>query len=293
MRRPLLAAAVLIVLACPGAAHAYGWPVKPFDRPHPVRGYFDDPRVDYAPIEHSRAFHFGIDISAPDGTPVYAVAAGTAYLRHFSVAVGVPEGREFGYWHVIPAVKEGARIRLHQLIGWVLPGAGHVHLAESRDGVYLNPLRRGGIAPYFDNTRPKIVSIEIAAGTVPVNPADVSGVVNLITEAYDTPPLPPPPPWSHSRVTPALIRWRLIGVTRWKTAVDFRNYLLPEWLYPTVYAPGTWQNREDRPGRYRFYLISGLDTRLLRNRHYRLEVRASDTRGNAATAVLPVTIDNL
>jgi hypothetical protein len=277
----------------PGAAHAYGWPIKPFDRPHPVRAYFDDPRVDYAPIEHSRSFHFGIDISAADGTQVYAVAPGTAFLRHFSVAVGTPEGREFGYWHVIPAVKDGARIKLHQLIGRVEPGAGHVHLAESRDGVYLNPLRPGGISPYFDNTRPKIVSVEVAEGNVPINPGDVSGVVNLITEAYDTPPLPPPPPWSHSRVTPALIRWRLIGVTPWKTAVDFRRDLLPEWLYPLVYAPGTWQNRAGRPGRYRFYLLFGFDTRLLANGYYRLEVRASDTRGNAATSVLPFRIDNL
>ena len=26
-------------------APAYGWPVKPFDRPHPVRANFDDPRI--------------------------------------------------------------------------------------------------------------------------------------------------------------------------------------------------------------------------------------------------------
>ena len=224
---------------------------------------------------------------------MYAVAPGTAHLRKFSVAVGDPEHREFGYWHVIPAVKEGESIKLHQLVGWVEPGAGHVHFAESHDGVYTNPLRRGGIAPYFDSTTPTIASIEIDDNGVPMNLAAVAGAVDLITEAYDTPPLAPPAPWSHSRVTPALIRWRLVGVTTWKTAVDFRRDLLPQWLYSNVYTPETRQNRAGRPGQYFFYLLRGLDTRDLRNGYYQLEVRASDTRGNAATSVLPFRIDNL
>ncbi len=296
MRRPLLAAASLIALVLPGVAHAYGWPVKPFNRPHAIRGYFDDPRVDYAPAEDSRSFHFGIDISAPDGTPVYAVAPGTAFLRRFSVAVREHDGREIGYWHIDPVVKEGQQIRLHQLLGHIEFGEGHVHLAESRDHVYVNPLRRGGgIAPYFDNTTPTIVSVSVTDGdaAVKLDPADVSGVVDLVTDAYDTPPIAPPPPWAESRVTPALIRWRLIGATPWRTAADFRHYLLPQFLFSNVYTSETRQNRANRPGQYYFYLVRGLDTRDLPNGYYRLEVRASDTRGNAATSVLPFRIDNL
>ena len=45
---------------------SYGWPVKPFDVQHPVRGFFCDPRIG---AKGSKAFHFGIDVSAPDGTP--------------------------------------------------------------------------------------------------------------------------------------------------------------------------------------------------------------------------------
>jgi hypothetical protein len=45
--------------------------LEPFDRAHPVRGYFNDPRIS----GKSRAFHFGIDIAAANGTPVYAVRA--------------------------------------------------------------------------------------------------------------------------------------------------------------------------------------------------------------------------
>src|SRR5205085_7796364 len=85
-RAPLLLAA-LLALAIPAAAgsHArvrpvtsYPWPLKPFDRPHPVRGNFDDPRVDFVGDELASNFHFGVDISAADGTAVYAVAPGIA-----------------------------------------------------------------------------------------------------------------------------------------------------------------------------------------------------------------------
>ena len=46
---------------------------------HPVRGFFGDPRI--ANHGESRQFHFGIDISAPNGTPVYATLTGTAYIH--------------------------------------------------------------------------------------------------------------------------------------------------------------------------------------------------------------------
>jgi hypothetical protein len=51
----------------------YSWPLQPFDRAHPVRAFFNDPRISGA----TKAFHFGVDISAPNGTPVYAVTGRT------------------------------------------------------------------------------------------------------------------------------------------------------------------------------------------------------------------------
>src|SRR5512142_825986 len=63
----------------PAVAPAYGWPVKPFDRQHPVRAFLDDPRIGH---EGGRAFHFGIDVAAQDGTAVYAVEGGILYLSH-------------------------------------------------------------------------------------------------------------------------------------------------------------------------------------------------------------------
>src|SRR5207237_1362640 len=96
--------------AASNTSYAYGWPVKPFDRPHPVRGNFGDPRTIFAgpPTERTLLsgpgafqFHDGIDISAPDGTAVYAVASGTvASVMHQWLVVDSGRGRSFQYWHV-------------------------------------------------------------------------------------------------------------------------------------------------------------------------------------------------
>src|SRR5262249_60138550 len=123
------------------------WPPEPFDKPHPVRAYFNDPRIS----GRSRAFHFGIDISAPNGTPVFAVGAGTVHLedpRAISVAA---DDREFGYWHVIPAVEHRQEVARHQLLGHVDAPWLHVHFAERQAGEYRNPLRRGALTPWHDD----------------------------------------------------------------------------------------------------------------------------------------------
>ncbi len=88
---------------------AYGWPVKPFHRQHPVRGYFGDPRVgpdDDGTIH--RTFHFGVDVAAPHGTAVYATASGVAAgnsLHPDVVRIMAGNGVEFSYWHIAPAVR--------------------------------------------------------------------------------------------------------------------------------------------------------------------------------------------
>src|SRR4051812_44770479 len=82
-------AIVLVTVVAAGSAGAakasYGWPVKPFDRPHPVRGNFGDPRTVFVGPPTRRTllaaggsfqFHFGVDISAPNGAAVYPVESG-------------------------------------------------------------------------------------------------------------------------------------------------------------------------------------------------------------------------
>jgi hypothetical protein len=132
----------------------YSWPLQPFDRAHPVRAFFNDPRISGA----TKAFHFGVDISAPNGTPVYSVAAGQVHLgdaRAVSVAAG---DVNFGYWHVVPVVGHREVVARHQLLGHIEAPWLHVHFAERRGGVYRNPLRRAGLTPWTDTTRPSISS---------------------------------------------------------------------------------------------------------------------------------------
>ena len=273
---------------------SYCWPLKPFDRPHPVRGYFNDPRIS----GKSRAFHFGVDIVARNGQPVYAVEAGTVHREGGrSLSVVVPgRGRTFGYWHVIPAVKHHQRVRQHQLLGHVEAPWAHVHFAESGRGGYRNPLRPGGLAPWVDASSPRIVGIHFMRGTKELSPLAVSGAVDVVVEAWDKPPLPIPPPWADVTVAPALVRWRVLRgrevVRPWHAPVDFRKGLLPPSLFRVVFAQGTRQNKPGRPGRYRLYAAHSWSTRLLPNGLYKIQVSVADAQGNRAVASLPFTIAN-
>jgi hypothetical protein len=95
-------------------------------------------------------------------------------------------------------------------------------------------------------------------------------------------------------VTPARLRWRVRQGERtvrpWHTPIDLRKKLLPAENSRRIYAPGTRQNRQGRPGLYRFYLAHTWGTTLLEDGHYRLEVEVSDLRGNLGRLHLPVTI---
>ena len=273
---------------------AYGWPVKPFDRAHPVRGNFDDPRISGS----SRTFHFGIDVVARDGTPVYAVEAGEVFFDDpTAIAVAFSSTLDFGYWHVEPAVRPHQRVAKGQLLGRVLAPWGHVHFAERRGGEYRNPLRPGAISPWSDPTSPRIVSISFERDGKTVPPNAVSGAVDVIVEAFDTPPLPIPPPWVGAIVTPAIVRWRVLQGSRvvrpWHTPVDFTSTLLPPERFSAVYAPGTRQNHPGKPGRYRFFVAHTWSTPLLSNGVYRLEAEAADESGNRARAGLAFTIANV
>ncbi len=269
----------------------YGWPVKPFDRQHPVRGFLNDPRIQGT----SKAFHFGIDVSAPDGTAVYAVEAGKAFVESRLTVAIASSSREFGYWHIVPAVAHHARVERHQLLGHIAKGWGHVHLAERRNGVYVNPLRRGGIQPYDDHTSPTIVSIGLFRGASKVPLTRVTGSVEIVVEAFDTPPLPVPPPWSGMPVSPVRLRWRVMQAGRvvlpWRTGLDFAVHLRNDG-FRTVYAEGSRQNRPDKPGRYRYLLARDWDTRALANGEYRLWVEASDSRDNSARAGVWLAVVN-
>jgi murein DD-endopeptidase MepM/ murein hydrolase activator NlpD len=313
MRRGLTA--ILVLLALPGPAAAYPWPLAPFDRPHPVRANFGDPRtVFYNQLPDSLdgpgrfAFHDGIDISAPAGTPVYPVTDGVS--RYVSAtAIAVRHGRtDFRYMHILPVVEQGQHVHAQRtVLGYVEQWAGHLHFGEIDHGHAVNPLVRGHIAPYFDRTTPSVteVSLRRADGRTLQAPFVVCGTVAILATAQDLPAVPVPPPWEGLPVAPARISWSLEAtgnplIVRGRVAIDFTKGLPSNTRFWDVYSRGTFQNaprfgHAQYPGlhgRFLYVVVRALDTERLPDGTYTLTVFAEDTRGNQGRTSTAVTVDN-
>jgi Peptidase family M23 len=288
--------AVVAALCAPAQAGAYSWPLKPFDQPHPIRGAFGDPRFHLDAEGALSAFHFGVDIAAPDGTRVYAVEPGYVHARASSVAIENRTGRVFGYWHIVPAVHTGQHVKRHQLVGRVARGWGHLHFAESFHGDYKNPLRKGALTPFLDRSVPVIESVGLLSPSGGgVNAEHVVGAIDIAASIYEVPPVPDPPPWQVARLTPATIWWTLSGpngVLLSPLVVDFGLGLPLNGLYNWLYATGSYQNKANRPGHYVFWLAHGLNTADLPDGRYALTISAENTRGQIGIATVSVVTAN-
>lgn len=278
-------------------APSYGWPVQPFHRQHPVRGWFGDPRI----LGKRHSFHFGVDVSCPNGTPVYATVSGHAFVHPShsdTVLVRAGDGvREFGYWHIEPAIWSGQRVTAYRtVVGHVLAPWEHVHFSEERGGVYVNPLRPGAMGPYDDSTIPTLRSLTVESDGKVMRASGAHGRIDLVAEAYDRTPISLAGTWHGKPLTPALLEWRLVRgteiVSGWRTAVDFRLTYPANERWTSTYARWTRQNKKCWNARYRFYLVHGLDTRTLGDGGYRVEVKVTDIRGNTATRSFTLSVGN-
>ena len=262
-RTLLVVAAAAAALAVPSHASAYGWPVKPFDRQHPVRGFFGDPRIGG---HGNKQFHFGVDVSAANGTSVYATLTGTVSQigRHpDALAIRGTGGLVFEYWHIVPTVRPGTRVVAYRtVIGRVEKPWAHVHFSERRNGIYLNPLRARAMAPFVDDTTPRVLAIRALGGEV-------------VADVADTTPLLVPRPWSGLPVMPAVVRWREAGVRRWSVATDFTQTIPSASAFASVYWNSTRQNHANKPGLYRVRLLGARVGR-------RIEIEVRDLAGNSA-----------
>jgi murein DD-endopeptidase MepM/ murein hydrolase activator NlpD len=317
LRFVVIALASVCALVAPAAASAYPWPVRPFNKPHPVRANFGDPRTifDLSLFTNGLAgpgdfqFHNGVDIAAPDGTEVYPVASGTVTLFDGTeIAVKTADGRTFQYFHLVPVVADGEQVVAKQtVLGYVGRTYGHVHLTEIRGGHVRNPLAKGGLTPYRDAMKPHVSSIFMRAeGTLaPLDPLGVCGRVSIVAEAYDHPSMRVPGNFATFPVSPALVTWsmRKVGgavVQPELAAFDVRTALPAPARFWDVYARGTYQNAPRfasrqftlMPGRFLYNLNPSLDTRTLPNSVYQVSASAADVRGNRTVANQRFTIVN-
>jgi murein DD-endopeptidase MepM/ murein hydrolase activator NlpD len=289
----------------------YGWPVKPFDQQHPVRGSFGDPRTVFRGVPTVRglltsdgafSYHQGIDVSAPDGTSVYPVRSGVVRIVTPDwVEVDSGNGSAFQYWHIKSVVRVGDHVQAEEdALGHIMRASQHVHLTELKDGKAVNPLTPGHIAPYTDTTTPRVTEITFRGrdSGPELLPEYVHGRVELVASASDAQAIPVPGQWAGLPVSPARLTYRIAAypsgatVSPERTAVDVTTRLPGSNMWQT-YARGTHMNMVQmgvhrywyNPGVYLFKLTPMLwDTHQVRDGVYRICVTAWDTAGNHASA---------
>jgi hypothetical protein len=315
-RLPLLLACCTAALVAATAASAYPWPVKPFDQQHPIRANFGDPRTRFLNTMLTDGlqgpgtflFHNGIDIAAPEGTPVYPVISGKVRsIDPTAISVKTKGHGVFQYFHLVVKVHDGQHVVAGRtVLGTVMHAYDHVHLSEIRGDRIWNPVARGGIAPYRDRTVPQVRAINVrpAGSLLPFDSATVCGTVSLVAAADDAAPMAVPGVFAGFPLSPALITWSLAkvyGITyvRDATAADFRTTMPSSRYFWSVYARGSYQNAPRfsnrqyfMPGRFLYNLASFVDTRTYPNGLYEITVRVADMRGNSSDAALQFKIEN-
>lgn len=302
-----------------GRSFSYGWPVRPFDRQHPVRGSFGDPRTVFRGTPTARglltsagafSYHQGIDVCAPDGTAVYPVRSGVVRIVTADwVEVDSDNGCAFQYWHIKAAVRVGDHVQAQQsVLGHILKASKHVHLTELKDGRAVNPLAPGHIGPYVDTTAPRVNEISFrSSDTGPeLLPEYLHGRVELVVSASDTHALLVPDRWAGLPVTPAKLTYRIATYPGGRasvpetTALDVATHLPGSNMWQT-YARGTHMNMVQmgahrywyNPGVYLFKLTPTLwDTHQLQDGVYRITVTAWDTAGNRGSAAQIFQVHN-
>ncbi len=146
---------------------------------------------------------------------MYATISGHVSLpRPGVVSISGGHGVEFSFWHLTTVVAADEYATAYRtIIGRIEAPWAHVHFAEAHNGVYVNPLRPGAMAPFADHRAPVVRAVQAERGGRVGALADVSGSIRLVVDVVHATPLLVRQPWSNLPVMPALVRWRVVGVT--------------------------------------------------------------------------------
>ena len=102
------------------------------------------------PISGTRKFHYGVDLAAPTGTPIYATRSGTVDTAAYNGSAGYyvqinhGDGYKSIYMHMTHyVVRAGQQVSQGQVIGYCGSTGGstgpHLHFGISYNGTYVNP----------------------------------------------------------------------------------------------------------------------------------------------------------
>ena len=103
------------------------------------------------PVYGGRRFHYGVDLAAPEGRPIYATRAGTVSAASYQaggagnyVQINHGDGYRSIYMHMTHyIVKVGQHVSQGQVIGYCGSTGGstgpHLHFGISYNGTYVNP----------------------------------------------------------------------------------------------------------------------------------------------------------
>jgi len=265
-----------------GLVISYSWPIAPVNQQHNISGTFGEFRS--GPPIH---FHNGVDIPAPEGTPVYAVEGGVVLWLGSGFNGGIRVGR-FAYVHVVPRsdIQLGDTVNQGEIVGYINSGA-HVHFKDG--GVassypVSNPLLPGQLSPFYDPWGTSVYSITFFSHYLEnyMNPDSLYGQVDIVAGALDT--------------TGSGIIGSNNGVFQIYYALfsaDTQNLIIgPHKLVEFVHLPSTpveevyyvpWSNNQNH-----YYIVTNstakargsLDLKHVPEGDYVLAVYASDTRDN-------------
>ena len=103
-----------------------------------------------APVAGASTYHLGVDLAAPEGTPIYAARSGTVVTASYNgssgyyVQIDHGDGYRSIYMHMTHFIVSGGQyVSQGQVIGYCgstgVSSGPHLHFGISQNGVYVNP----------------------------------------------------------------------------------------------------------------------------------------------------------
>ncbi len=306
----------------------YQWPVSPLNASHNLNATFGEFRNTLS----SDHFHNGVDIGEPDGNPVYPCVDGTIYyfiengIDSYVNVKSIINGKKkhFTYYHVKPnpSLYVGQPVTKGQtIIGTIYQTAGHVHLIErqfldqasSSIGTEINPVRpEGGLSPFTDIYPPVIESSTLKfyydKSSVEVPSNQLNGKIDIrikVREVNGT---------TSSNINNGtyILGYRILSEDGNQVifepedyGVKYRFYFLPSNSYvhnafvknvATLSNPVYWLTNGNGESQINSDLTipnNYLNTDLLNEGNYLLEIFSEDTRGNSTSKKFPIAITKL